>query len=88
MVGLYLFFYFYESWFVFDLFFVFVIDAVPQKKKKKKDIARQGVAFLDYFLIGPRFRPQIGPKSDLVGWSPWGPWSLVGCVWAPGKKPI
>ena len=36
MVGLYLFFYFYESWFVFDLFFVFVIDAVPQKKRRKK----------------------------------------------------
>ena len=26
--------FFYESWFVFDLFFVFVIDAMPPKKKK------------------------------------------------------
>ena len=39
-----LYFFFYESWFVFDLFFVFVIDAMP---KKKKDIAGHGVAFLD-----------------------------------------
>ena len=67
--------FFYESWFVFDLFFVFVIDAMP---KKKKDIAGHGVAFLDCFLIGP----QIGPKFDLARWGSWGPRSSVRRVWA------
>ena len=79
MVGLY--FFFYGSWFVFDLFFVFVIDAMPQKKK---DIVGQREAFLDCFLIGP----QIGPKSDLARCGSWGPRSPVGWVWALGKKPI
>ena len=53
-------------------------------KKKKKDIAGQGVAFLDCFLIGP----QIGPKSNLARWGSWGPRSPVGWVWALGKKPV
>ena len=35
---------------------------------------------LQFFLVGPRFRPRIGPKS---GWPKWGP---TGRVWAPGKK--
>ena len=31
-----LYFFLDEIWFVFDLFFVFVIDVVPQKKEKRK----------------------------------------------------
>ena len=76
-------FFFYGSWFAFDLFFEFVIDAMPQKKKKK-DIVGQREAFLDCFLIGP----QIGPKFDLARWGSWGPRSPMGWVWALGKKPV
>ena len=35
---------------------------------------------LQFFLVGPRFRLRIGPKS---GWPKRGP---AGRVWAPGKK--
>ena len=56
------FFYFYESWFVFDLFFVFVIDAVPQKKKKKKILLDKEWHFWTIFLLGHDLGRRLGPN--------------------------
>ena len=77
MVGWY--FFFYGSWFVFDLFFVFVIDAMPQKKKKKKTLLDKERHFWTVFLLGHRLGPNLTWLDVVHGargarWGGFGPW--------------
>ena len=47
-----------------EFVFVFMIYILCTKKKKRRREMGNGHSILFFFLVGPRFGPQIGPKSS------------------------